>query len=113
MTAHIVGPWQTNGVRVNIRGMGPHLQVNSQNSCVAYIPYNETSYEKHIESYATTNLIVAAPDLLAAAKIMLGLRAGTDRSYEDAYDSMFKAGGKGNWDALEAAIAKAIGANTD
>lgn len=54
------------------------------------------------------SLLTAAPDMLAALVALRDLKSGTEMTYEDAYDSMFKSGGREAWGLLDAAIAKAV-----
>jgi hypothetical protein len=58
---------------------------------------------------AHNRLVLAAPDLLAAAKRLIEMRDGCPMTHEDAYYCMFKSDGSEQWDALAAAIAKATG----
>lgn len=60
------------------------------------------------EAPENARLISAAPDLIEALLAIRDLKNGTEMTYEDAYDSMFKSGGRDAWHTVDAAIAKAL-----
>ena len=105
------GPWSAYDPRpVRFAGMlipvGPD-NGNGTHTSTAYL--QDWSDDAPDEAQANARLIAAAPDLLEALIAMRNLKISTDMTYEDAYDSMFKLGGRDAWDVLDAAIAKALG----
>lgn len=51
----------------------------------------------------------AHDELVAALDALVGIRAGTDATHEDAYRAMFKGVGAAAWDQARAALARARG----
>lgn len=108
MGEHTPGPWIAEPADM----FGDHNIVLAEGDDWRAIAAVVSNMRPEQEVAANALLTAAAPDLLEAALMMRHLRNGTEMTYEDAYDSMFKSGGRDAWKTLDAAIAKATGASS-
>lgn len=68
--SHTPGPWSVSGVRTRA-SVVPVLQISGPDDKVyAWVLYSDLTMKDHITSHADARLIAAAPDMLAALKLV-------------------------------------------
>lgn len=112
MGAHTPGPWVTRlqrGIDADCPATIEIGQPSGERLFVTAVQPKDGDVELAPRNAADAMLIAAAPDLLAKCEAALSIYDETARTYEDAYEALFKGGASEFWESVRAAIAKARG----